>query len=533
MRCKANWIQILQRKITPALITVQDGVIESIEVLGDSPDDSLPYVLPGFIDAHIHIESSMLVPSEFARLATPHGTVAVVTDPHEIANVLGVAGIDFMIDNANQVPLKCNFGAPSCVPATSFETSGATIDAAAIGELLERDDIGYLAEMMNYPGVLQSDAEVLAKLDHAKRLGKPIDGHAPGVTGDDAIHYIAAGITTDHECTEYSEAVHKRDHGMKILIREGSAAKNFDALHALISESPADVMFCSDDKHPDDLAIGHINLLVRRAIELGHDLFDVLRVACINPIEHYRLNVGQLRVGDPADMIVVDDIKQWSVSATYIDGKLVAENGQSRIDSVDVKPINQFHCSEKSASDFAVNVQGDNVPVIGAVDGSLVTLRDSAPFPIVAGDDVLKLSVINRYDDGAPAVAWIRGFGIKRGAIASCVGHDSHNILAVGADDESLAKAVNQVIAQQGGIAAVSDDESVSLPLPIAGIMSGDDGHAVAKKYEAIDAFAKEQLGCTLTAPFMTLSFMALLVIPSLKLSDQGLFDGESFAFVE
>ena len=533
MQLKANLIQILQRKITPAQITVQDGKIESIELLGDEVDDSLPYVLPGFIDAHIHIESSMLVPSEFARLATPHGTVAVVTDPHEIANVMGVAGIDFMIDNANQVPLKCFFGAPSCVPATSFETSGATIDAEAIGKLLQRDDIHYLAEMMNYPGVLFSDAEVLAKLEHAKRVGKPIDGHAPGVTGDDAITYISAGITTDHECTQYDEAVHKRDNGMKILIREGSAAKNFEALHPLISESPAETMFCSDDKHPDDLAVGHINLLVRRAIELGHDLFDVLRIACINPIEHYRLGVGQLRVGDAADMILVEDLEEWSVSKTYINGELVAENGLSKIESVSVEPINQFHCTEKSTNDFAIDVSGDSVPVIGAVDGSLVTLRDSAAFPIAAGDDVLKICVINRYSDGQPAVAWIRGFGLKQGAIASCVGHDSHNILAVGVDDESLAKAVNLVIAQQGGISAVAGDENVSLPLPIAGIMSGDDGHTVANEYETIDAFAKQQLGCTLTAPFMTLSFMALLVIPSLKLSDKGLFDGESFTFVD
>lgn len=532
MQLTANLIEILNRRIFVAEITIKDGLIESVASISDEADPSLPYVLPGFVDAHIHIESSMLVPSEFARLATPHGTVAVVTDPHEIANVMGVEGIDFMLDNAQQVPLKCCFGAPSCVPATVFETAGATIDAASIGELLQRDAIGYLAEVMNYPGVLSGDAEVLAKIAHAKRLGKPVDGHAPGVTGEDAVNYIGAGITTDHECTTYEEAAHKRDHGMKILIREGSAAKNFDALHPLISESPAEVMFCSDDKHPDELLVGHVNLLVKRAIDCGHDLFDVLRAACVNPVQHYGLNVGLLSTGDPADFILVDDLQQWQVRATYIDGKLVAENGETKIIAVPTKEINQFKCSLKSAADFATEVIDEQQPVIRAIDGSLVTIRETATYPFDKDDDILKLAVINRYSDGVPATAWIRGFGLRAGAIASCVGHDSHNILAVGVDDDSLAAAANLVIGQQGGIAAVSPEGSLQLPLPIAGIMSGDDGRTVAAQYEAIDGFVKELLHCPLSAPFMTLSFMALLVIPSLKLSDKGLFDVESFDFV-
>ncbi|WP_419189094.1 adenine deaminase [Stieleria marina] len=550
MQLIANQIDIVSRRISPARISVSDGRIKSIETLGKTVDEKLPYVLPGFIDAHIHIESSMLVPSEFARLATRHGTVAVVTDPHEIANVMGVQGIDFMIDNANQVPLKCYFGAPSCVPATCFETAGAEIDVESISQLLARDDIHYLAEMMNFPGVLSGDPQVMAKIAAAKAAGKPVDGHAPGLTGEAADAYIAAGISTDHECTTLNEATYKLDQGMKILIREGSAAKNFDALHPLIRQSPSQVMFCSDDKHPNDLAVGHINQIVARSIALGYDLFDVLQIACLNPIQHYQLDVGQLREGDVADFVVVDDLHNWSVRSTVINGTAVAQDGQALIASVPVEPINRFNCKRQTAISFrsiaavgemdsAQEHRSTMVDVIRAIDGSLVTERVSVPLRIVGDEivadherDVLKLTVVNRYQASRPAVAWIHGFGMKQGAIASCVAHDSHNIVAVGVDDESLTAAVNKIIDQQGGISAVAVDQFAALPLSVAGIISSQDAFTVAEEYDSIDRFAKEVCGSVLTSPFMTLSFMSLLVIPSLKLSDRGLFDGDYFNFV-
>jgi len=539
----ANVVDILNRKIRHSRIVIAERRIESVTVISDAIDASLPFALPGFIDAHIHIESSMLVPSEFARMACVHGTVATVSDPHEIANVLGVEGVEFMIENGNRVPMKFCFGAPSCVPATGFETSGATIDAEAVAALLQRPEIGYLAEMMNYPGVLMGDEQVLLKIKAAHDAGKPVDGHAPGLIGDQAASYIAAGISTDHECTTLFEAEQKLRYGMKILIREGSAAKNFEALKSLIDSHPSEVMFCSDDKHPDELADGHINVLVQRSIAAGADLFNVLRTACLNPIDHYRLPVGQLRAGDPADFILVEDLNQFKVNQVFIDGFCVAEHGKSFITPVITRVINRFCCEKKQPDDFRVQspTYAASVPIraIQAIDGKLVTGERHVTLRVHAGsvqsspsDDVLKITVVNRYQPAIPAVAFISGFGLKRGAIASSVGHDSHNILAVGVDDESLCAAVNLVCENRGGIVAVDGEMRHVLPLPIAGIMTDQSGPAVATAYRLIDRFAKETLGSNLSAPFMTLSFMALLVIPKLKLSDLGLFDGESFDFV-
>ncbi len=539
----ANVVDILGRCIVKGEILIRGEQITSITPLGDSADTSLPYALPGFIDSHIHIESSMLVPAEFARLASVHGTVATVSDPHEIANVMGIAGIEFMIENGGNVPFKFCFGAPSCVPATAFETSGATIDADEIAELLQRPEIGYLAEMMNYPGVLGGDPQVRKKIAAARWLGKPIDGHSPGLTGQQAVAYIAAGINTDHECTTLAEALHKLAHGMKILIREGSAAKNFAALSSLIDSHPAEVMFCSDDKHPDELADGHINLLVKRAIADSADLFNVLRVACLNPIDHYSLPVGRLRPGDPADFILVNDLRDFQVEQTFVNGQSIARSGRTSIDPLPVRIINHFDCHTQHANDFRLRSSSGHsttqVRVIQAIDGKLTTLERTALLPIKQGcivsdveQGVLKIAVINRYRPAAPAIAFISGFGFKCGAIASSVGHDSHNILAVGVDDESIVAAVNGIIENRGGIAAVVGKELHVLPLPIAGIISDRDGTWVANQYRRIDQFAKQRLGSTLSAPFMTLSFMALLVIPKLKLSDQGLFDGETFQFV-
>jgi len=546
---RANVINLFANTINPGTIHVAAGRIRTVELApGAAPDPALPYALPGFVDAHVHVESSLLVPAEFARLAVTHGTVATVSDPHEIGNVLGVAGVEYMLASGLSVPFKFCFGAPSCVPATPFETAGATITAQDIEHLFQNPAIGYLAEMMNWPGVLHRDAEVMEKIALAQRYGRPVDGHAPGLRGADARRYAEAGISTDHECFTAEEALDKLAVGMEILIREGSAARNFDALIDLLPEHFEHMMFCSDDKHPDTLVLGHINQLVQRAVARGQDVLKVLRVACLNPVLHYKLPVGLLREGDAADFIVVDNLRDFLVRQTYLDGVLVAENGETRIPSVPCPVVNNFHAQPVTATDFHLSApqkaethnQEPVIRVIECFDGQLITARHDLPATVKnglvvpdIGRDVLKLTVVNRYAPAAPAVAFIQGFGLKFGALASSVGHDSHNITAVGCDDESLARAVNLVIEAKGGLAAVgTNGEEILLPLPVAGLMSDQPGYHVAEAYAAADALAK-RLGSPLGAPFMTLSFMALLVIPSLKLSDKGLFDGEAFQFVD
>ena len=531
----SNFIDIRNKEIYPAEIFYEKGKIHHIQRI-DTPQST--YILPGFVDAHVHIESSMLVPSEFAKVAVVHGTVATVSDPHEIANVLGKKGIFYMIENARKSPLKFHFGAPSCVPATGFETAGAEITASDIAELLENPDIFYLAEMMNYPGVLFEDPTVMAKLAAAKKVGKPIDGHAPGLVGDDAIKYISHGISTDHECYQLEEARHKCQNGMKILIREGSAAKNFDTLCPLIDTYYENMMFCSDDKHPDDLIIGHINLLVKRALALGNDLFKVLQMACINPVEHYGLKVGTLRENDAADFIIIDNPVDFNVLSTFIDGKRVAHNGQSSIVSRPERIINNFKCSKKQASDFDIKINNIKINIIEVLDGQLITRKIVGDIATIDGkatpsvqNDILKIVVVNRYFNAPPAVAFIKNFGLKIGAIASSVAHDSHNIIAVGVDDEAICTVVNEVIAHRGGLAAFDGVKTVCLPLPIAGLMSPDPCDIVAEKYTFLVDMVKNTMGSTLGSPFMSLSFMALLVIPRLKLSDKGLFDGQTFSF--
>jgi adenine deaminase len=540
---RANVINLFSNTILPGTIHVSAGKIRAVELdSATAPDAALPYALPGFVDAHVHVESSLLVPAEFARLAVAHGTVATVSDPHEIGNVLGVAGVEYMLASGRAVPFKFCFGAPSCVPATPFETAGAEITAADIEQLFQNPEIGYLAEMMNWPGVLHRDADVMQKIELAQRYGRPVDGHAPGLRGEDARQYAAAGISTDHECFTAEEALDKLAVGMKILIREGSAARNFEALIDLLPEHYESMMFCSDDKHPDTLVLGHINQLVQRAVARGQDVLKVLRVACLNPVQHYKLPVGLLREGDPADFIVVDNLRDFLVRQTYLDGVLVAENGETRIASVPNAVVNNFHAQPVSATDFQLPAPAPTatVRVIECFDGQLITARHDLAARVENGlvvadveKDILKLTVVNRYQRAAPAVSFITGFGLKGGALASSVGHDSHNITAVGCDDESLARAVNLVIEAKGGLAAVGPNgEEILLPLPVAGLMSDQSGYYVAEAYAAVDALSK-RLGSPLGAPFMTLSFMALLVIPSLKLSDKGLFDGEAFRFVE
>ncbi|HNJ27171.1 MAG TPA: adenine deaminase [Chitinophagaceae bacterium] len=542
-----NLADVHLQKIYAATITVENGIITAIEKISDEAYPSSKFILPGFIDSHVHIESSMLVPSEFARMAVVHGTVATISDPHEIANVCGMEGVEFMIENGKTVPFKFNFGAPSCVPATVFETAGATLDVKDVTSLLKRKEIKYLSEMMNFPGVLFQDKDVMQKIAAAHKQNKPVDGHAPGLRGEQAKQYIAAGISTDHECFTYEEALEKLQYGMKIIIREGSAAKNFEALIELLNDWPEMMMFCSDDKHPDSLVLGHINQLCARAVAKGIDLFKVLKAACVNPVMHYKLDVGLLRKGDAADFIVVKDLKKFEVVKTYINGVLVAEEGRSLIKTSRSEIINNFSCSKKSAADFALPWNGKNEnPVIEALDGQLITNKLSVKPKVVdnyivsdVANDILKIAVVNRYQSAPVASSLIKNFGLKKGAIASSVAHDSHNIVAVGVDDESICHAVNLVIEHKGGISCVCPAASngswteMALPLPVAGLMSNEDGYMIAAQYEQLDRMAKAELGATLASPYMTLSFMALLVIPHLKLSDKGLFDGDRFEFVQ
>ena len=536
-KLNVNVVEIVDRKITPATVTVEEGLIVSIDPSGESLHDT--FLLPGFVDSHVHVESSMLVPSEFAKAAVCHGTVATVSDPHEIGNVLGVAGVEYMLDNANTVPFKFCFGAPACVPATTFETSGATISVEEVEQLLADDRIGYLSEVMDFPAVLRRDPDIMRKIDSARANGKIADGHAPGLRGQDAASYFAAGISTDHECFTKEEALDKIAAGCHVAIREGSAARNFEALYPLIDEFPDQVMLCSDDKHPDELVVGHIDQLVTRAIKLGIDRFNVLKAACINPVSLYGLQVGQLKVGDPADFIEVEDLESFKVLRTFIDGEVVAQNGVSSIVTSPADVINQFVGSLRTADEFAVPSQSDsaNLNVIQALDGQLITksieVAASTKDGWVQPDpsrDILKIAVVNRYAAAPPAIAFVQGFGLSTGAMASSVAHDSHNVIAVGADDESLTRAVNLVIQNTGGLAAVNESTEQILPLPVAGLMSNLPASEVASRYTLLDQQVKK-MGSALRAPFMTLSFMALLVIPDIKLSDQGLFDGTKFEF--
>ena len=532
-----QYVDIVGKQIYPASVEVENGIIISISPCKDAP---LQYLLPGFIDSHVHIESSMLIPSSFARLAVLHGTIGTISDPHEIANVCGVDGVHYMIDNGKKVPFHFFFGAPSCVPATTFETAGAIIDSDQITELLASDDIYYLSEMMNFPGVLFNDPDVIKKINAANKAGKPVDGHAPGLRGEEAKKYIAAGISTDHECFSMDEALDKLGFGMKILIREGSAAKNFDALYPLLDSHTNHIMLCSDDKHPDSLLEGHINQLCAKAIAKGIDKFNVLQAACINPVDHYKLPTGKMKVGDPANFIIVNDLISFEVNATYINGQVVAEKGISYIAPIQETTINQFDAAFISAAQLRMYTkdypnQNGRIPVIEAIDGQLITnciwmspTEKESCLIANTQSDVLKMVVYNRYKTASPSIAFIKNFGFTHGAIASTVAHDSHNIIAVGVDDESIMIAINSVIQEKGGVSCVNDTDTKILALPVAGLMSNADPYEVAKQYTIIDAMSKA-LGSQLGSPFMTLSFMALLVIPHLKLSDKGLFDGDQF----
>lgn len=548
---QGNIIDIFRKHIYYGVIELSNGIIQSLEIISDSAKSGAPYIMPGFIDSHIHIESSLLVPSQFARMAVLHGTVATISDPHEIANVCGMEGVQYMIDDARNTNFHFFFGAPSCVPATVFETAGASITPFDTQKLLQQEDIWYLSEMMNFPGVINNDVEVMQKIEAALQLDKPIDGHAPGLRTDAAKKYIEAGrnkltISTDHECFTKEEALDKLKHGMKIIIREGSAARNFEALIDLLHDYPEQIMFCSDDKHPDSLLEGHINQLCARAVAKWIDLYKVLQAACLNPILHYKLPVGLLRVNDAADFIIVDNPVSFNVQEVYIKGHIVAVAGKTLLDSPKPATINRFAdiSITKEHLKYSLNqapLKEGKLPVIIAEDGQLVTgVEWISPViengELISGshEDLLKLVVVNRYHEAPPAIAYVKNFGLKQAALASTVAHDSHNIVAVGTDDETLLAAINAVIQTKGGLshaAKINDHiQTTILSLPVAGLMSNEDAWKVADQYIALDQKAKAS-GSQLRAPFMTLSFMALLVIPHIKLSDKGLFDGDRFCF--
>ncbi len=584
MTIRANIVNIKNRTIQVCNLTIKGTKIQSIEIVAPKEQKGLLYIMPGFIDSHIHIESSMLTPSQFARMAVVHGTVATVSDPHEIANVCGMQGVEYMIADGKTVPFYFYFGAPSCVPATNFETAGAAITVADVAALLQRNDINYLSEMMNFPGVLNGDKDVIAKLALAHKYNKPIDGHAPGLRGDAAKQYIETlclttsqrrgkskgklgGLTcTDHECTTYDEALEKLQYGMKILIREGSAAKNFNALIDLLHNWDDSIMFCSDDKHPDSLAISHINALCARAVAHGIDVFKVLKAACINPVKHYNLKVGQLKVRDTADFIMVDNLTAFNVKHTFIKGKILSSNEKSFIETTEAPIINNFTVSPITTKALQIKSSelGNTLTAIVALDGELITnklalkkkdLLQKGKLESNTTIDILKIVVVNRYTNAPVAKAFIKNFGIQKGAIASSVAHDSHNIVAVGVDDESICKAINLIINAKGGLSyavpkaeikkskiaklkklgsTLIDDWGMGglLQLPVAGLMTNIDGYQVAEQYTAMEKFVKKKMGATLQSPYMTLSFMALLVIPHLKLSDKGLFDGDTFSLL-
>ncbi|HDR52384.1 MAG TPA: adenine deaminase [Mariniphaga anaerophila] len=529
-------IDVVQKKIFPGRLEIKDRKIHKVQPLNDAPQK---YILPGFIDSHVHIESSMVLPSRFAEVAVSHGTLATVSDPHEIANVMGIDGINFMIEDGKRVPFRFYFGAPSCVPATPFDHSGSVIGSEEVKHLLSRDDIYYLSEMMNFPGVVNKQDDIIKKLSFAKMLNKPVDGHAPGLTGEDLEKYIGEGISTDHESYSLEEAREKIQKGMMIQIRNGSAALNFDALHPLIGEFPEKIMFCTDDCHPNDLINGHINKMVKMAISKGYDLFDVLRAASYVPNRHYNLNIGMLQTGDSADFIVVDNLEALNVEEVWNNGEIIFRNRTYQWKRPDATAVNNFIKRRIQKRDIEIRSSSKSrtIKVIQALDGELITNSFSSKMNITDGkieadpsNDILKIVVINRYSKRKPAIGFIKGFGLKEGAIAGSIAHDSHNLIAVGVQDSDIVAVLNKLMETGGGIIAKKGNHIVNLSLPVAGLMSLDAVKDVALKYQKLNKLAWES-GSSLKAPFMTLAFMSLLVIPELKIGDKGLFNVNDFAY--
>lgn len=573
----AMYLEVEFGDVYPGEIIIENGYFK--EVIPIACDDEslldLDYdgiLIPGFIDSHIHIESSKLTPTNFAKTVLPNGTTSVIADSHEIANVLGIEGVDFMVENGKDIPFDFYFAAPSCVPATTFETSGATLTVEDIEKLLSREEFVALGEMMNFPGVISGDEEVIRKLEIAQEKAKVIDGHAPLLNGEDLDKYISYGISTDHECSNIEEAFEKKNKGMKIMVREGSSAKNMEALlkennrlnywieyeqagndvdttlDENLSNSPFDFLV-SDDINAKDLLNGHLNILVKKAVEYGLSVTEAIKMVTLNPAKHYGLNSGEIAPDKIANFSLVDNLEDLNVKKVWVHGELVAEDGKSLFESEDCELLNNFKLTQVNAEDFnpkfekvdnggSLMSQSTTVNIMVATNGELITDRIAEDLFVENNviqpnikRDILKITVLDRYGEGNITNGFIKGFGLKKGAIASSVAHDSHNVVVVGTSSEDMAKAVNLIVENKGGVVAVSDESEEVLPLPIAGLMSNKDSDYVAGKLQDLLDFTKE-LGCSLDSPFMTLSFMALLVIPSLKISDKGLFDLTEFSFV-
>ncbi len=533
---KGNLVDVVKDKMYPATVYIENGIIAKVE---ENNESYSTYILPGIIDSHIHIESTLLTPEHYAREAVRHGVIGAVADPHEIANVLGTKGVDFMIENGNRTPFYFWFGAPSCVPSTPLEPAGAKLGPEEIEELLSRKDVHFLAEMMDYPGVIGSEKEVMSKIASANKHGKPIDGHAPMMSSSDVKQYAAAGISTDHECTTVEEAIEKMSLGMKVLIREGSAARNFDALHPIIASHPRQVMFCCDDMPAETLLEDYLPGSIRKAIGYGYNPLDVIRCASMNVAKHYAIPAGMLQEGDSADFIEIDSLSTFNILKTVIKGNVVFDQNEAAPSPLDstVEVINRFDCEKISIEEIQVKATGKRIKVIDCVCGDLLTETHLSTPKTENGyiisnpeEDVLKLVAINRYCPKEISVGFIRGIGIKNGAMATSISHDNHNLVVVGVSDADIVKATNLLIENKGGMVVTSGNKTEVLQLEIAGLMTHRPAKTVAHIQEQIKSLVSE-MGSELEDPFLTLSFMSLIVIPKIKLSSKGLFDVTKFEF--
>ncbi|MCF8357528.1 MAG: adenine deaminase [Prolixibacteraceae bacterium] len=532
---EGNIVDVVKREIFKGRIFFENNIskIERIEYVNDTN-----FILPGFIDAHLHIESTMLTPVEYSKIALKHGVIAAITDPHEIANVCGIDGINYMIDNAKKTPMKIYFGAPSCVPATPFENNGAIISAKEIEALFKSKKCFQLSEMMNFPGVINDDKDVWEKIKVAKKYNRKIDGHAPLLSGEGLKKYIEAGISTDHETTKLDEALEKIKDGMKIILRNSSASRDFLHLISLIETHPNKTMMCTDDCHPDDLEKGYINEMVKTAIEKGYNVFDVISIASKNAKDHYGTETGLLQLYDPADFIVIDNFKNFNIKKVFVNGIEQLNEDPIKKQNPKNEIINNFHQNKIFLNDVRFPSKNKKINAIRIIEDSIITKKEKYQikenveyFESETEDDILKIVIVNRYKKAKPTVGFVNGFNLKKGAIGSSVAHDSHNIVVIGVSDKEICKAISSIQESKGGLVAVNGNETHLLPLPIGGIMSDKSCEEVSRQYKSLNNIAKE-MGCKIHAPFMTLSFMSLLVIPEIKIGDMGLFDVNKFSFI-
>lgn len=536
MLIKGNILNVFTDEIYPGEIKIEHGIIESIKEVNADFND---IIVPGFIDAHIHIESSMLTPSRFAEIALRHGTTSVIADPHEIANVMGMDGIDYMIDDAKKTPLKYYFTAPSCVPATKFEKSGATISPNIIDNLLSRPEFVALGEVMDYNAVISNEKSILEKIKIAKKYHKPIDGHAPLLSGKNLQKYVKHGVITDHESTTKKEVAEKKRMGMKIMIREGSESKMLEKL----IYSNCDFIVSADLK-PEDLINGHLDKCLRKAVDYGMDPYEAIKLVTINPAEHYNLNAGSISPGKSADLVFIDNLRDFTVKRVVINGNTIFKK-QKLLFRANPRPIDTtLHVSLTKPEDFDLKAQNPahksaTVNLINVSDNTIITKQSSAKLSIQKKtiipsvfEDILKISVVDRYGGNTISNGFVKGFGIKNGAIASSVSHDSHNIIVVGTNSEYMSRATNHLIENKGGLAAISNQAKLDVTLPIAGLMSDKPAKVVANNSAKLNELVSN-MGCELSSPFTSLSFMALPVVPEVKMTTNGLFNVNTHQFID